>query len=473
MQRKLVQKQRDNLQVAAKKRSQKRSQHQRLSSSPRTRLTEHPPVASATPHRPQWSASLDAILEQPPASLPLRLTYGGIAFAAGFAFWSWCGQINELGHATGTLVPRGDAFSLQASIPGKITQLVVEEGDVVEQGDLIATIENELAEDEVERLEQSIFSKHMEISQQQGLKTQNLLMSQNIQTRNQADIQAQDALISQIKAKKEMLAQLIQQQQRDIAGYRQRLSRILPLVEAGVISLDYTFELEQSLRDRESILIESQGNLQQANTEELQILAQRQQKQSEAQNSEIEAEKQLHLLDMQIASLNSAIAESETRLNSALSQLQQHSLYAPVTGTVSSLNIKNIGEVVQPGQSIAEFHIVDNPLVLQAVLPSEEAGFVEVGMPTKVKLDAYPYQKYGLIEGKIIFISPDAKQDPKIGMVYQLEIQLERNSIQEEGRTIALQPGQTATADIIIRERRIVDIILEPISGLKAGNITF
>lgn len=473
MQRKLGQKQRSNIQGAAKPRSRKRSRPQPIPPIPPKRFTENSSVTSETLRKSQWSGSLEAILEQPPASLPLRLTYGGIAFVAGFAFWSWCGQINELGHATGQLIPRGDAFALQASIPGKITQLMVEEGQLVEQGDLIATIENELAQDEVERLEQNIFAKHLEISQQQGLKTQNLLISQNIQTRNQADIQAQDALIAQIKARQEMLGQLIMQYQQDIASYRQRLLRILPLVEAGVISHDYIFELEQSLRDRESVLIESQGSLNQANTEELQIQAQRQQKQSEAQNSEIEAEKQLQMLDMQIAGLNSTIAESETLLNSALSQLQQHSLYAPVTGTVSSLNITNVGEVVQPGQSIAEFHIVDNPLVLQAVLPSQEAGFLEVGMATKVKLDAYPYQKYGLIEGNIISISPDAKQDPKIGMVYELEIQLERNSIQDEGRSISLQPGQTATADIIIRERRIVDLILEPIAGLKAGNITF
>lgn len=420
-----------------------------------------------------WSPSIETILEQPPAALPLRLALGGIVFAAAFSGWAWFGHINELGHAKGYLAPLGEAFLLQATAPGKVTRLEVKEGQIIEQGELVAIIENDLARDEVARLEQAIAAKHLEISQQRIVKAQSLMARQALQAQSQADIQGHEASIAQIKVKQETLQQLIAQRQRDIQSYGDRLERMRPLVEVGALSQDYLFELNQAVRHQESTLVETQGSLRQANTEEAQLNAQLQQKRAEAQSSEIESLKQLQMLDMQIAVLESDIKDHEVRLKSAISQLQQHSLYAPVAGTISSLGIKNIGEVVQPGQNIAKFHALGDPLILQAMLPSQEAGFVEKGMSAKVKFDAYPYQKYGIIKGKVIAISPDARPDPEIGMVYQLEIELDKSSVQDQGRSIALKAGQTATADIVIRQRRIADIILDPFKGLKEDSLSF
>ena len=84
-------------------------------------------------------------------------------------------------------------------------------------------------------------------------------------------------------------------------------------------------------------------------------------------------------------------------------------------------------------------------------------------MPVQVKLDAYPYQYYGLIPGTVNYLSADAKLNPQLGEVYQVEVTLKRDYITDNQQPIKFKAGQTATADIIIRRRRLLDVWLEPI----------
>ena len=92
-------------------------------------------------------------------------------------------------------------------------------------------------------------------------------------------------------------------------------------------------------------------------------------------------------------------------------------------------------------------------------------------MPVQLKLDAYPYQDYGVVSGKVTSISPDAKPDEKLGPVYRVKVELDRNYITDEDKRIPFKAGQTASADIIIRRRRIAEMLLDPIRQLQKGGI--
>ena len=136
-----------------------------------------------------------------------------------------------------------------------------------------------------------------------------------------------------------------------------------------------------------------------------------------------------------------------------------------------SLDLRNTGEVIEPGQTVAEIAPHNVPLVVSAVLPDEEAGFVKIGMPAQVKLDAYPYQDYGVITGQVTHISADAESDEKLGEIYRIEIKLERDHIMKNQAMIPFKPGQTVTADIIVRRRRIIDVLLDPIKQMQKDGL--
>jgi hemolysin D len=145
---------------------------------------------------------------------------------------------------------------------------------------------------------------------------------------------------------------------------------------------------------------------------------------------------------------------------------------APVGGILSSLKVANEGEVLQPGDTLAEIAPASAPLVLSAMLPSQEAGLVETGMPVNIKFDAFPYQDYGIVEGTVLSISPDAEVSEATGAIYHVEVALSETAMEHEGKAVPLRAGQTATAEIIVSKRRIISLVLDPIRKLQNSNIS-
>jgi hemolysin D len=263
------------------------------------------------------------------------------------------------------------------------------------------------------------------------------------------------------------------------------LNRLASLAEQGAISKDQIFQAQQNLGDRQRSITQQIGESQQAITqsqrlqadlrqaiaEAQQIQEQLIQKQAEGSTVQLQAQQTIQKLQVEKTQLHAKMQQTEKLLQQSKAQLKQLSLAAPVNGTVLSLNINNSGEVVQPGQTIAELAPQNAPLILETVLPTQEAGFIKIGNTAKVKFDAYPYQDYGVITGKVISISPDSKPDEKLGAVYRVGIALDRNYVKTHHQTVKFKVGQTASAEIIIRRRRIADMLLEPIKQLQKGGI--
>ncbi|MGB5959940.1 MAG: HlyD family efflux transporter periplasmic adaptor subunit [Coleofasciculaceae cyanobacterium] len=487
-----------------------------------------PPKPEPVRNSANWSGSLQAVLDQPPASLPLRMMWGGLAFCLTFVAWATFGQIDEVGHARGVLMPKGDVYKIHPIESGKIASIRTKEGQFVKAGQALVELDTEFAQKEVERLQQSLMADKIQLAQTQGMIEKNQLQANNRAAMAIADAQAQESAIAQAKAKaattQDVLLQLqadidadrtrlqglkslpatvqerVAQLQADVVAHKARLEKIKPLVDQGAISQAQTFaieqeirdrqsaitkshldegtstkerlfEVEQNLRDRQRTLTQNQGELKQSLVEVNRLQALLAQKLAEGKTAQVEAQQQIQQLQLEMTKLKGKTADDENLLSSAKTKLNQRYLYAPVEGIVSSLNIRNIGEVVQTGQTLAEIAPKTAPLVISASLPNQEAGFVKIGMPVQVKLDAYPYQNYGVISGKVTSISPDSKQDKQLGSVYQVEVSLDRHSITANKQTIQFKSGQAATVEIITRRRHISDILLDPIRQLQKGGI--
>jgi HlyD family secretion protein len=494
--------------------------------------TNAPEDASPRTHKEgnsqNWSTSLQTVLDRPPSQLPQKLMLGGLAFCLAFGTWATIGQIDQVSTAQGELVPQGESYKIHPINSGKVASIQVEEGQSVKAGDVLAELDTELAAQEVERLEELLSADRIQLTQKQALIDQ---IRQEAQTREQiaqADIDAQKAAIARVQAKAQTLREqrdrlelestasqqrlhqleplgaqaqkLLSQKQAEMAAQAERLEQLMPLLSEGAISQEYVFQAQQrlrtsqqsitqsqlqeaarteeqifqaqqNLRDRTSAIAQTQGELQQTLAEIDQLRAGLEQKRAEARRTYLETQERIQQLEFELTQLNAKIAENRNLLASAKAKLNQRFLYAPVDGVVSSLNVANVGEVVQPGQTVAEIAPRGASLVLSASLPNRQAGLVEEGMPVKVKFDAYPYQDYGVIEGEVTSISADAKADEQLGSVYQVEVELDRNYVSENRRKIPFKAGQTATAEIVTRRRRIIDVLFEPIRQLKEGGI--
>lgn len=475
-----------------------------------------------------WSPALQNVLEQPPANFPRQLLMGGLIFCLAFVGWAWLGKIEEVGHAQGRLVPQGEAYKINPLDMGKIIRINVKEGDTVKAGQVLVELDTQIASTEVDRLKQMVAAYQDQLDQKQALIEKSRQEANTRKVLAKANLQMQDALIGAARSKattsQELLAQMqtekkasqtrvdelkpltglskerLAQLGSEMKAHQERVKRLKKLVADGALSREYLFNAEQELRasqaaitqnelqenvntddrlyeaqktqrDRTSTITQQQGELKQSLVEIQSLQAQLNQKIAESSIDQLEAQQRIQQLEVEKTQLKSQIAETQTLLNRARTQLVQKFLYAPVTGIVSSLNVRNVGEVVQQGQTIAEVAPTTAPLVLSASLPNSEAGFIKPGLAVQVKLDAFPYQDFGIVTGKVISISPDAKQDEKQGLVYKVQVVLDRNYVTANGQPIQFKPGQTATADIIIRRRRIADVLLDPLKQLQKGGM--
>lgn len=416
-----------------------------------------------------WSPSLQTVLDQPPANLPIRVALGGTLFCLLFGAWAWLGHVDEVARASGKLVPKGGVYQVHPVAPGKVVRISIQEGQVVKTGQVLMELDAELAHKEVERLEQLLQSSKLELVQTQALLDQ---AKSEVATRAliaQNGMQMQKVAITQAQNNATNHQTLLDQFQTDASAQQERLQRLAPLMKQGAISEENVFVAEQQLRDRQRSITEHQNSLQQNLAEANRLQIELDQKQAEFRQSQLESQQQIQQLAVKITELQAKVEETQVLLETAKAKLNQHSLNASVDGVVTALNIRRPGVYVQPEQAIVEIAPQGKPLVLSTFLPSAEAGFVKIGMPVHVKLDAYPYQEYGVFPGTVTSISPDSKPDDKLGQVYRVEIALNRNFVNAKGEPIPLKAGQTGSAEIVTRQRRIADVLLDPLKKLQNG----
>ena len=485
-------------------------------------------VASNQGAMVKWSPTMQSLLDEPPSNLPLRLIVGGIVFFLFFALWAWFGEIDKVGKAQGKLVPKGEAYKIESIESAKVSYIAVKEGQEVKAGQLIARLDSEQQTREVERLKNLIDSYQLELNQKRNLLEKVELESKTQQQIAQSEVEGQQTAIESAIAETKVTTDLLAQRQSELTAqstrqknvqnlsaldqeklaqikaelkeHQQRLERLKPLVEQGAISQEVYFQAqqtyrqtqqqltdnklqgisniseqifqsEQALRQMESSITQSQGDLVSGQKQVEQLQTELAQKKAERQRIELEAQQKAEQIKLEISQTEAKIAETKNQLAGAASLQEKRALRSPVAGTVLSFNVTNTGKVVQSGETVAEIAPQGSPLVLSAALPDREAGFIKKGMPAQVKFDAYSYQDYGAIPGKVISVSPDAKSDERLGAVYQVKIELERNYVTSDLKKILFKPGQTATADIVIRQQRIINVLLDPIKKLKQDGI--
>jgi HlyD family secretion protein len=150
--------------------------------------------------------------------------------------------------------------------------------------------------------------------------------------------------------------------------------------------------------------------------------------------------------------------------------LQHTTINAPVTGTVATVTVRGTGEVLQPGQTIATVAPAGVPLIVEAQLPNKDIAFVDKGLPVKLKFDALPFQDYGVVEGTVVSVSPDALNQQS-GSFYKVTIALNRSEIFAGQRHVTLRPGLALTAEIVTERRSLLNFILEPVRRYSKSGI--
>lgn len=138
-------------------------------------------------------------------------------------------------------------------------------------------------------------------------------------------------------------------------------------------------------------------------------------------------------------------------------------LVAPVDGTVQQLTVHTVGGVVPAAQPLMQIVPQQGVIEVEAFLENKDVGFVQEGQDAQVKIDAFEYTKYGTVPAHVTHVSRDAIEDEKKGLIYSVKVALDKNTLDVDGRQVALTPGMSSAVDIKTGTRRVIEYVLSPL----------
>ena len=175
-----------------------------------------------------------------------------------------------------------------------------------------------------------------------------------------------------------------------------------------------------------------------------------------------------------IGNLQSRTAEqlndTEIRLNTLKAQMPaltkrsaNTELVATATGTIKAMSITTSGQVIRPGETVAEIVPADSPLLIQVKLRPEDIAFIAPGMPALIKLTAFDFSIFGSLDGTVDRISTDSTTDERGAVYYIVDVKASSDHMERKGETWPVKVGMVANVDIVTGKQSIFQYFTKPI----------
>jgi hemolysin D len=166
-----------------------------------------------------------------------------------------------------------------------------------------------------------------------------------------------------------------------------------------------------------------------------------------------------------------ALAEAETRAHSlsketakAQTRASQQMLTAPIDGVVQQLAVHTVGGVVTPAQQLMVIASHEGNVEIEAWVENKDIGFVNEAQEAEVKVEAFPFTRYGTIPGRVVSLSKDAVPLEKQGFFYSARVSMDRSTIRvENDKDVPLTPGMNVSVEIKTGQRRLIEYFLSPL----------
>lgn len=466
----------------------------------------------------------EELLDALPKVWSRSLVYVFVGFLVVGIPWSMVATVDETGSARGRIEPLGSIRKLDSIAGGNVAAVKVKEGDQIKAGQVILELDNDTVKTELERTKEKLAGLENQVSQLELLKNQVQLTLNAQEQKNQSQALEKQAQVNQAqqnlngkqstynlqKLERQSLVSQAKQQIATFVNERQsaevrldidknQVERFSKLLKDGAVSISQIDSLKKDRQESKRVYQRAESDIKQAQLRlaeeenryqttmnqlesdikqaKLRLAEQKSSYQSTVNTGKLallKTSEQIKDLQRQINLNKSEIAQTLSQISSLNIQIKQRTVRSPIDGIVFELPVTKPGEVLQPGQRIARIAPKDSGFILKATMPVKETGFLKTGMPVKVKFDAYPFQEYGILSGKVSWISPDSKVEstiPGSAETYELRIALDKSYIENGDRRILLTPGQTAQAEVIVRQRRLIDFLLDPFKKLQKGGL--
>lgn len=390
--------------------------------------------------------------------------------------WAGFARLDIITTAQGRLVPQTFTKVVQPAESGVVVEILARDGDVVRAGQVLLKLDARAAATEREGLARDVAIKRLTLARIEAE-----LADRPFVPPPDATVDVAMQVHAQYRARRQSLLDALAQEdsaqdkaRADLASARQILSKwrqTLPLyrqsAEAHEKLLADGFVGEMTANDKRREWLESEQNLkaQEAAVQSLAAVIAGSDKRKAALKSNYCSELENERLEA-VTQLN----RSKQELDKSIIKTGLFDVKAPTDGVVKDLSVHAPGAVIAAGSVLMNIVPRGEPMQAEVLLSNEDVGFVAAGQQAHVKIAAYPFQKYGLIDGKVAWLSPDAadqRQQQQTGqppMSYRALITLEQQSLKApRGETLDVQPGMLVTAEIHQGQRTVLEYLLSPV----------
>lgn len=442
-----------------------------------------------------------SILETPPSPINIGMLRVICALVAFVLLWMFLGHIDILAIAQGKTQPSGRVKTIQPVEPGRVTAINVRNGQHVAAGEVLVELDPAEAVADERGSTTSYYAFRAEaLRRKASLEGAADLSSEirpkikwsffippNIREREERVLQGDleqirsaaqsfDAQIAQKDREQKRLEGQISSQEMLIETLKQRVTMRKGLLARGSTSKAAVIDAMETLQTQETTLAGQRGQLEEAKAAI--IVLQKDKKKAidtfiaENQQKLSEAERQAD--------------ELEQKTLKAHVKTEHMTLTAPISGIVLGLTVTTKNQVLQSGEEIMRIVPDDASLEMEAYVENKDIGFVKVGQDAIIKVESFPFTRFGTIDAVVTHVSLDAipepdattaegmptksKKDSFFGgaqrtqnLVFQVILKAKQDYMDVEGVKIPLSSGMAITAEIKTGKRRIIEYIFSPL----------
>jgi hemolysin D len=433
------------------------------------------------------------VLETPPSPLGRATAYALCLIALGGLGWATIGKIDIVAVAGGKIVSHLRTQVVQPFETASVTAVLVSPGQHVRAGETLIELDKTTVLAERDRAEKDLTAALLDqvrlaafLDGMAEVPFQNVMAASPLEIRR-----AQAQLTAQIAGRASQIANLAQEK------LERQADRRALLQTAGKI--EHTLPMVAERADIRNKAAEIGNASVLAKLESQQLLVETR-AELEIDRSKIASlDAAIEALDQKIAAVDAEISTSamselskaQDRVRAAREALAKahrrfelQTLRAPIDGTVQQMHVASVGSVVTPAQQLLSIAPMDDRVEVEAVLENRDVGFVEAGQRVELKIDAFPFTRYGLMSGIVLSVDRDAEaelvnQNAVQGsqraadrtdnvesserLRYTVHIGLRPGSLDVDGRPATLLPGMSIKAEILTGKRRIIDFLLAPL----------
>jgi hemolysin D len=440
------------------------------------------PTHGADPR--EFAPALLRIQSAPPAPFAGAVLMAVMAMLAALLLWSAVGKLDIVAVTDGKLVPSGYLKIVQPSEQGVVKEILVEEGQRVRQGQVLVRMDAVLATADASTLGNEFHSKRLALRRIDAQLAGRPIERQDDDppglfapalAQHAANVAAWQNALGQERASLSKARHDLESA-REIHGkllgilphYKEQEAAFERLARGGyagkLMATDKArerIEKEQDLRSQQYVMQANAASIEQSEKRILQLTADyRRQLQAERTDAAVQLEK------------------TRQELAKVAHRQQLLELKAPQAGLIKDLATHTPGTVVSPGTILMTLVPQGETLRAEVWVSNQDIGFVSAGQPVKVKLAAFPFQKYGMVDARVAQVSGDATEAPSANtrsdalfgrdrpmgpLAFRAILELNTQHLAAGGTKLALSPGMQVIAEIKLGERTLLEYLLSPV----------